>query len=330
MARHPWVAAADEGVRFGVQAVLGEEPMASLLEAGQLVERLGFDGLFVFDHPSIHPDPWVCLSALAVVTERVRLGSVVNCVPYRHPVHLARLAADLDNLSGGRLVLGVGVGWLEAEFRALGVPFRPVGERLGALEEALTVIQGAWGPRPFTFAGRHYAVEEVRVAPPPVRRPPILIGGGGERVTLRQVARFADACNVSELQPADGKQDRVGGADTVRRKLGALRAHCADVGRPADEVLRTHFTLRLIIAPDESALAAKLAAAEARISGSPGTRRARPSAWVTGTPDQVSAYYREMAEVGVQYFVVQVDVADHETIELLGGEVMPRLRSKNA
>ena len=325
MARHPWVARADEGIRFGVQLVVEPEALPGLLETGRLVEALGFDALFVFDHPSTHADPWVCLPALAAVTGRVRLGSAVNSVPYRHPAHLARLAADLDNLSGGRLVLGVGIGWYEPEFAALDLPMRSVPERQAALEEALAIVAGVWGPEPFSFSGAHYRTEGMRVVPPPVQRPPppILIGGGGDR-TLRQVARFADACNVSEGQSVAGKMERVGGADAVRRKLDVLRRHCDEVGRPDDEVLRTHFTLRLVMASTAEALAAKLTP-PSPTSASPGTRRAGASAIVVGTPEQVLAYYREMVEVGVQYFVVQLDARDHETLTLLAEEVMPRV-----
>ena len=327
MARHPWVAEADRGVRFGVQLVLGPAAMDGLLETGRLVEALGFDGLFVFDHPAIQADPWVCLSALAGVTERVRLGSVVNCVPYRHPALLARMAADLDTLSRGRLMLGLGIGWLKPEFRALDVPFGPPPERHAALVEALTIIAGAWGDEPFSFEGSHYRTDGLRVVPPPPQRPrpPLMIGGGGERVTLRLVARHADACNVSELQDRGNGQEAVGGADTVRHKLDVLARHCDEVGRPYDEILRTHFTLKLVLAPTEEAAAAKLAAQAAAASGSPATRRAQPSAFVVGAPERVAAHYRARAEAGIQYFVVQVDATDHETLRLLATEVMPHV-----
>ncbi len=328
MARHPWVAAADEGVRFGVQLVVGPDDLPRLLEVGRSVDGLGFDGLFIFDHPSLQADPWVCLSALAAVTERVRLGSVVNCVPYRHPALLARLAADLDNLSGGRLMLGVGIGWLQPEFHAFDVPFAPASARYAALVEALAIVEGVWGPEPFSFAGEHYRVEALRVNPPPVQepRPPITIGGNGEQVTLKLVARHADACNISELRQTEQGMAAVGGTATIRRKLDALRRHCEDAGRPYDEVLRTHFTIKLVLAPTEGALAAKMERLAAKPSTSPGTRRAGPGAFVVGTPEQVVAHYRERTEAGIQYFVVQLDAGDEETLELLATEVMPGIR----
>ncbi|MDQ3045199.1 MAG: LLM class flavin-dependent oxidoreductase [Chloroflexota bacterium] len=328
MAQHPWVAEMAEGPpRFGVQLVLPEDGLARLPETARFVESLGFDALFIFDHPALHPDPWVCLTAAAVATKRIRLGSAVNCVPYRHPTHLARLAADLDQLSHGRLLLGLGAGWLEPEFRALDVPFLAAPERLAALSEAIEIIQGVWGPEKFSYAGTYFRTEAMRVTPPPVQqpRPAFIIGGGGERLTLRLVARHGDACNINELALVEGKQERVGGTDTIRHKLAVLRDHCADAGRSPDEVLRTHFTIRLVLAASESALIDKLARQSAAPSASPGTRRAGATAALTGTPVQILTYYQEMAAAGLQYFVVQLAADDVETLELLATEIMPRL-----
>jgi alkanesulfonate monooxygenase SsuD/methylene tetrahydromethanopterin reductase-like flavin-dependent oxidoreductase (luciferase family) len=256
------------------------------------------------------------------------LGSAVNCALYRHPAHLARLAADLDNLSSGRHILGIGSGWWEAEFRALDIPFAALPRRQAFLDEALQVIPGVWGERPFSFAGEQVRTESVRIEPGPVQtpRPPILIGGSGERVTLRQVAQYGDACNVREEEslsdPAIPDAQR---AATVRRKLDALRGHCDALGRPYDEVLRTHFTLYLLLAPTEAAAAAKLAALDTAVSTSPGTRRSGKSSVLAATPEQAIAYYRAMAAVGIQYFVVQLDGTDLETITLLANEVAPHV-----
>ncbi|MDQ3780018.1 MAG: LLM class flavin-dependent oxidoreductase [Chloroflexota bacterium] len=328
MARHPWVAAADRGIRYGVQVVIGQSSLGELLETGKRIDDLGYDGLFIFDHPSIQSDPWLCLAALAGVTERVRLGSIVNCVPYRPPVHLARMAADLDNFSQGRLVLGLGIGWLKPEFRALGVPFAPAPERYRALREALAIIPGVWGSEPFSYAGEIYQIDAVQIEPPPLQqpRPPILIGGNGENVTLRLVAEHADACNISELQDRGNGQERVGGAETIKHKLDVLRRHCETAGRPEDEVLRSHFTLKLIMAPTEAALAEKMTRLAAVRSSSPATRRAQPSAFVTGTPPIVVAHYQALVDVGIQYFVIQIDANDQETLELFASEVMPRIQ----
>lgn len=327
MARHPWVAAADNGIRWGVQLVLGDAGLGRLLDAGRQVEALDFDGCFIFDHPSIQADPWTCLSALAGVTERVRLGSVVNCVSYRHPTMLARLATDLDTISNGRLMLGLGIGWLIPEFAALGLSYDSATARFAALEEALAIIPGVWGPERFAFDGTHYQVGPVRITPPPVQqpRPPLLIGGSGEKKSLRLVAQYADACNVNEVARTENGQERVGGPELIAHKFDVLRSYCEELGRPYDEVLRTHFTLRLVLGPDEQTVAEKVAAIGQGSSGSPATRRAQPSAFMTGTPEQVISYYQSLVDVGAQYFVIQVDATDSETLELLAREVVPHV-----
>ena len=330
MARHPWVAEADRGLRWGVQLIVPNEQdaLSRLIETGRMVEELGYDALFVFDHPSVHADPWIALAGLATATTRVRLGSAVNCAWYRHPAYLARLAADLDNLSRGRLILGVGSGWMESEFRALDTPFLPIPDRQRGLDDALTIVQGVWGPTPFSYQGTHFRLEAMRVEPPPRQqpRPPILIGGSGERKTLRQVARFGDACNVREaIAITDATVTHDQRAEAVHRKYDALHAHLAELGRPADEVLRTHFTLYLLLAPTEAAVASKLDRLDTARSTSPGTRRDGKVHVFGATPEQAIAYYRAIAAAGTQYFVVQLDGTDHETIRLLAEEVAPQV-----
>lgn len=324
MARHAWVAKADGGLRWGVQLcaeirrysalnrVLYENPREALLGTGQLVEQLGFDGLFIYDHPSQAPDNWIWLSGLAAVTERVMLGSVVNCVYHRHPVYLARMAADLDLLSQGRLMLGLGVGYLKREFNALGAEFMSDGDRLRGLEEALAIIQGVWGDEPFTFEGRYYNIDRVRIVPRPHQaRVPLMIGGSGEKVALRNVARYADACNLNAQDIPE-----------LRRKLDALQRHCDDLGRPYDEVLKTEFTGWLILAPTEAEVQAKLR--NIYPDGIPDTLAYLGV--LAGTPEQIAAHYQQRRDAGIDYFVVQVvDGTDRETVTLLANEVVPQV-----
>ncbi len=328
--RHPWVAEADGGLRWAVQLIVPEEPGAlrAFVEIGVEIERLGFDACLVFDHPAFHVDPWIALTALAMRTERIRLGSAVNCVRYRHPAHLARLAADLDNLSDGRVVLGVGAGNDEPEFAAFGMAFPPARERLAAMEEAVRIVHGAWGEKPFSFGGAHFTTEAIRIQPPPLQRPrpPIMIGGGGTQVTLQQVARFADACNLREDQlPREPSVTDSERAADVRRKFDALARHCAELGRPENEILRTHMTLYLMLAPTEAEAAAKLARLDPERSTHPRTRRAGNQFVLAATPERAISYYRALAAAGVQYFVVQLDASDRETIDLLAREVVPAL-----
>jgi alkanesulfonate monooxygenase SsuD/methylene tetrahydromethanopterin reductase-like flavin-dependent oxidoreductase (luciferase family) len=331
MARHPWVAAADNGKpRWGVQLIAPNErgALPALMETAKLVESLDFDAAFVFDHPALHADPWVALSGMATLTNRIRLGSAVNCNGYRHPAMLARLGADLDNLSEGRLLFGIGSGWLEWEFAAFDLAFRSVPKRQAALNEALQIIQGVWGDHPFTFNGDYHRVNNLQIQPSPLQtpRPPIIIGGSGERVTLRQVAQYADACNISEeLAPNDPDVSDMDRAAAVERKFNALRQHCRDLGRPEDEVLRTHFTANIILGPTQSAADAKADATDPSVSTSPGRRRGGRNGILVASPERAIAYYRMLRSAGAEYFVIQLDAPDHETIKVLAEQVIPEV-----
>jgi alkanesulfonate monooxygenase SsuD/methylene tetrahydromethanopterin reductase-like flavin-dependent oxidoreductase (luciferase family) len=217
---------------------------------------------------------------------------------------------------------------MESEFRALDVPFLPIPDRQRGLDDALTIVQGVWGPEPFSYRGTHFRVDSMQVQPPPRQqpRPPILIGGSGERKTLRQVARFGDACNVREpIAITDTTITHDQRAEAVRHKYDALHSHLAELGRPAGEVLLTHFTLYLLLAPTAAAVAAKLDRLDTARSTSPGTRRDGKVQVFGATPEQAIAYYRAIAAAGTRYFVVQLDGTDHETIRLLAEEVAPQV-----
>src|SRR3954452_22887052 len=197
---HSWVRQFRQRVGWGLQAIPtphDSDPTSRVMAAGRLADTLGFDAFFIGDHPAYAPEVWVHLGALAVQTSRIRLGSVVLCAGYRPPVLTARLAADLDNLSGGRVILGLGHGWNATEFRQLGLPFPPVRKRQAALAESIEIIHGVWGPEPFTYHGHHHSTEKERVVPPPLQQPspPLILAGSGERTALRLVARYADAGN---------------------------------------------------------------------------------------------------------------------------------------
>jgi alkanesulfonate monooxygenase SsuD/methylene tetrahydromethanopterin reductase-like flavin-dependent oxidoreductase (luciferase family) len=323
---HPWVAARRDRISFALQVETRRDdpnPSQTLLRAAQLAEALGFDAFFTGDHPTWQSDVWMHMAALAVTTERIGLGPMVSCVLYRPPVVTARMASSLDQLSRGRLVLGLGIGWDAAalgwgtnEFDRLGLPYPPTRDRQGALAEAIAIMIGVWGPAPFTFQGRYYTVKDAQVAPPPVQGvPPIVIAGAGKR-TLRQVAELADACNIGPVV--------TGGVDTPQeatRKLAVLRRHCKEIGRPFANILRTHFTIWLILAEDEASVARKIARYFPE-----GLDAIWQRAVVAGTPEQVARYYRSFVDAGMQYFVAQVlDASDEETFRLLAEEVRPRV-----
>jgi F420-dependent oxidoreductase-like protein len=190
---------------------------------------------------------YTSLGFLAGKTERMKLGLLVTGVTYRHPGLLAKIVTTLDVLSGGRAMLGIGAAWYEREHLGLGVRFPPISERFERLEEALQIIQQMWSADDGPYEGRHYQLAETICVPAPIQqpRPRILIGGGGERKTLRLVAKYADACNLSAANP-----------EAVAHKLDVLRAHCADVGRDPSEIQTTLMSLEDPLADVDAFLAA--------------------------------------------------------------------------
>ena len=220
----------------------------TLVELAQTAEGVGVRTLSVMDHWFQMQDEWpaeepmlegyTTLAFLAGQTERLRLRLLVGGVTYRHPGLLAKTVTTLDVLSGGRAELGLGAAWYEREHVGLGVPFPPLAERFERLEETLQICRQMWSDDDGPFEGQHYRLAETLCSPAPVSepRPRILIGGGGERKTLRLVARYADACNLS------------GGRDVLEHKIGVLRQHCEEVGRDPDEIEVT----ALIILPEDA------------------------------------------------------------------------------
>jgi F420-dependent oxidoreductase-like protein len=214
---------------------------ATLKAIAETAEQGGFDSLWVMDHffqieyvgpPEMEMlEAYATLGYLAGITDRIALGALVTGVVYRYPGILVKTATTIDVLSGGRCYFGIGAAWFEREARGLGVPFPQTSIRFEQLEEALQIAHQMWSHNDGPFAGKHFQLAETLCSPPPLRRPhpPILIGGIGEKKTLRLVARYGDACNLF---------DRLGW-DVIRHKLEVLRRHCDDVDRPYDEIEKT-------------------------------------------------------------------------------------------
>lgn len=324
MSKHPWVERHQHRIGFAVQggaAPNDPDPNGVIMRAGLLTEEVGLDAFCIGDHPGNTPEAFVHLAALAQATRRIELGSIVYCIYHRHPVMFARQIADLDQLSSGRALIGLGIGWNAPEFGRLGMALPPVPERQRALEEYVHIVEGVYGPEPFSFAGETFSTTDARIYPLPVQRPrpPIIIAGAGAKVTLRQVAQFADACNFG----ASANTGAVRGVEGVSRSFEILRQHCDAIGRPYDEILRTHFTAWLFIAESESDVAAKK-----KKYFPNGLTEEQVHTRIFGTPDQIVAYCAELVDAGVQYFVMQTqDAGDLESIELLGREVAPRVRA---
>jgi alkanesulfonate monooxygenase SsuD/methylene tetrahydromethanopterin reductase-like flavin-dependent oxidoreductase (luciferase family) len=284
----------------------------------QRAEALGFDACWANDHPNRLMDCWTALSALALATERIRLISLVSCVYYRSPHLLARQAADVDRLSDGRLVLGIGSGWDAPEFAEMCLPMPSTAIRQETMEETLQIVQGLWRGGPFTFSGKHRQVKDAALRILPVQQPyvPILIAGGGERVTLRQVARYADMSNFAPHESAGSAFD----VGDVERKLGRLKEFCAEIGRPYDSILRSHYSPLLTLAADEDKLAEKKR--QARIPDAD-----LHTVPLFATPDQAISHYQALSDAGVQFFLCQVNGRDDETVHLLADVVIPAIKA---
>jgi F420-dependent oxidoreductase-like protein len=219
----------------GTTAIAGE-----LARVGAAAEESGATWLSFMDHffqiePTGLPaesnmlEGYTTLGYLAAHTSQIDLGLLVTGVTYRHPGLLAKIVTTLDVLSGGRAVLGIGAAWFEREHHGLGVPYPAVAERFERLEETLRICNQMWDPHDNgPFEGKHYQLAETLCSPQPINRPRVLIGGGGERKTLRLVAQYGDACNLLNASPEE-----------VEDKLGVLRRHCDDIGRDYDEIRKT-------------------------------------------------------------------------------------------
>ncbi len=286
-----------------------------LLEAGRRADRLGFDTLWTWDHlyPIVgsHEGPifegWLTLAAWAQATERVRIGLMVGANTFREPTLTAKMATTLDHISGGRAILGIGGAWFETEHEAYGLAFGDgFPERLRWLGEALPVMRGMLhGERP-SAAGPRYRAAEVRNDPPPIQeRLPILVGGGGEQVTLKLVARYGDANNVG------------GGLENVKRKDAILVQHCETVGRDPAEIERTT-GLGTVIIRDSRAEAE-------RVHREMFARNGRARLWTdqpVGTPEDVAAIIAPFVEIGYRHLIAGFPSPhDEESMTRLATEV---------
>jgi F420-dependent oxidoreductase-like protein len=291
-----------------------------LLRLARATEDAGYDGFFRSDHylsmgsGSGEPGPtdaWITLAGLARDTTRVRLGTLVTAATFRLPGPLAISVAQVDAMSGGRVELGLGAGWYEAEHAAYGIPFPPVAERFDRLAEQLAVIVGLWDTPPgerFSAPGPHYPVTDSPALPKPVQRPhpPIIIGGGGPRRTPALAARYADEFNVP-----------FAAADEVRARYERVRAACAAAGRdPA--TMRWSVALELCCGKDEAEVRRRADA----IGKDLATLRERA---IAGTPSECVAAVAKYAEAGAERVYLQtLDVADIDHIELVAGDVLPQ------
>lgn len=310
---------------MGVELRIFTEPQQGahyddLLRVATATEELGFDGFFRSDHylamnvdgapgPT---DAWLTLAALARETSRIRLGTLVTSATFRHPGPLAISVAQADQMSGGRIELGIGAGWFDDEHKAYGIPFPPLGERFDRLEETLAVITGLWATpvgETFDFAGAHYQLSDSPALPKPVQspKPPIIIGGAGRKRTPALAAAYADEFNVAFASIDDA------GAQVER-----VRAACVAAGRDPNELV---LSAALVLCAGRSE--AEFATRAGNIGREPDELRTNGAA---GTPDEVVAKIERYRALGISRIYLQtLDLADLDHLELVASAVAPQL-----
>ena len=303
---------------FNYPDVAPDQLFTRLTDVVQTAESSGFDSVWVMDHlnqiPGVGPiDNWMlegntALAALAARTSNVQLGLMVGGVTYRNPALMAKVTTTLDVLSGGRAVLGIGAAWFEQEHRAFGYEFPPIAERFERLEDALRIARAMFTEEQATVTGKHHRVESILNRPRPIRGDiPIMVGGSGERKTLRMVAQYADASNV------------FGNVEKVRHLMEVLAGHCEDAGRDPAQITKTKLGT-LAIAPTEEQAQAKLQPMRDR--GVPEERIA--GFVIAGTADGVAEQVAAHLDAGLDGLVVNMpDVHDLEAVAL-AGEVLSR------
>jgi F420-dependent oxidoreductase-like protein len=306
----------DPMTKFGVQLPYfsGFDP-ADLFDhvAGLAVaaEQAGFDSVWVMDHffqlPAMGgPDQpmleaYTLLGALAARTQRVQLGTLVSGVTYRNPGILAKIVTTLDVISRGRAILGIGGAWYEVEHNGLGVAYPSDRVRLDMLEEAVQICRAMFTNDDVSFTGTHYQLDHARNLPRPVQPggPKIMIGGGGEKRTLRLVARYADKCNVT------------GDAATLARKVSVLRGHCAEVGRDPAEVVVTWMSPLILTTSEQNTIETReMLAAAASATETAG--------FTVGQPHEIAGLVAGHIEAGADEVIFSVPFADAEAIGTVG------------
>src|SRR5437763_17125521 len=293
------------------------EAYGTMTRVAQEADALGYRSIWLYDHFHTIPTPmqeitfecWTSIAALARDTRRVRIGQMVTCNSYRNPALLAKMASTVDALSHGRLDFGIGAGWYAEEYVAYGYPFPSTYERLERLREAVEIIMAMWTQEEANFEGTYYSVRGAINQPKGVQKPhiPLLIGGGGEKVTLRLVAQYANACNIG------------GDIPTIKHKLGVLKQHCEQLGRDYESIRRTTLIDDCVIAETEAEVLARLTPQQR--DNLEALRQQR----LIGTPEQIRERLAEYEEAGTPELIVRfVDGAQLEKVRLFARELLQR------
>ena len=280
-------------------------------------ETAAYDSVWLYDHFHTVPEPtkntvfecWSATAGLSRDTRRIKIGQMVTCNGYRNPALLAKMASTVDTMSNGRLLFGLGAGWYEHEWRAYGYGFPETRERMRAFREACQIIHRMWAEDGVAFDGEHYKIDRPINEPKGVSEPhpQFWIGGGGEKVTLRLVARWGDACNV------------MGDPDRLRHKFGVLEGHCDDLGRDPDEITRsTSVNVFPLEGGDDPVSATELARGGMAYDE-------YSKQYVVGTAEEIIDRLRPKVEAGVNYFIVYMPrvAYDPEPVRRFAREVVP-------
>ena len=307
-----------DGVAYGIFLPQAGLDFPALVARAEAAEQSGFHSFWLADHMWARGMPdldylecWTALTALAMRTTRLRLGTLVLCNSYRNPALVAKMAASFDRISGARLELGVGAGWMDEEYRGYGYNFPATRVRIEQLEEGLEVMQRLFREPRSTFQGKYYALDDAPNNPKPAQTPPpITIGCAGERFLLKVVAKYADRWNC----PMNAAED-------LPHKLDVLRSHCAEIGRDPDTITVSEQVL-VVLGADDADFAQRWAMAKQLLGGFADL----DAVAVRGTPEAVADGLRAKANKGVRLFTIMFgDFAPPETLRLFGERVMPAL-----
>jgi F420-dependent oxidoreductase-like protein len=309
-----------QGWKMELSAIDGAEAKwAKAVEIALAAEELGYDSIWVYDHFHNVPRPaheavfecWTTIAAISQRTSRIRLGQMVGCNSYRNPGLLAKITSTVDVISGGRLDWGIGAGWYENEYRGYGYEFPKPKDRIGMLRESVEIVRSMWTQPETTYKGRYYELNRANCDPKPLQspHPPIWIGGGGEQLTLRVVARYADRSNFG------------GKPEEWARKREILKGHCAAVGRDEAEIVKT-WSPEVFIRETEREVAA---------AGTRSLWNEPVESWragnLVGTPEQVAEKVQTYLDLGCTGFIPWCsDYPDTETLELFATKVIPEFR----
>lgn len=305
-------------VRFGVTLPQIKRSWQEARDTAQELDALGYDSLWVCDHVYGVPVPnlpileaWSQLAAVAAITQRAKLGTLVTPPFFRNPAILAKQIATIDQVAGpGRVIAGLGAGWFQPEFEGTGSPFPSTRERLRALDEMVQILKGLWSQERFSFEGRHFRVKDALCEPKPAQRPEILIGGGGERVLMGIAARHADIWNNMAVFQAQ-----------LAHKVEALKRRCDELRRDFDELTLSQQCV-VVVAEDDASARAALEKAGKVYGGHMGAALAEHGIW--GDPDGVISRIERHRRLGVTLFVIEFFGRDTRVpARLFAEKVMP-------